>query len=167
VSAAESAAKLYALPPSLISRADLSRLMRELEALEVIVESQKIQDTAGARRLPALSLVLRDITELNDVDLTDDKQRQELNAQLKRLKQASPIVHLIFPAAVDAESLEMLVAWLRQNAHPQALVRVGLQPSLVGGVYIRTTNKVFDFSLKGLLGGRHDIISKELGSLLA
>jgi F0F1-type ATP synthase delta subunit len=41
-----------------------------------------------------------------------------------------------------------IVAWLRQNLHPTALVTVGLQPSIVGGCIVRTPDHFYDFSLR-------------------
>jgi F0F1-type ATP synthase delta subunit len=171
MSEASQSAEQYVLPPSLIGRVDVARLLREVEAVDSELESQKVRaqeaDKKPAYHLPSISQALNDFVELNALELTKEKERDVIKKQLQHLKDKAPVMHLTFPAAVDdPESLGRLVAWVRDNIHAQALVSIGLQPSLVGGVYIRTPNKVFDFSLKSVLAGKRDIIVKELGALL-
>lgn len=164
-------AKQYVLPPSLVGRVDVARLLREVEAVDSELESQKVRAQEAGKEptyhLPSVSQALNDFVELNELELTKEKERDIVKKQLQYLKDKAPVMHLTFPAAVDdPESLGRLVAWVRDNIHAQALVSIGMQPSLVGGVYIRTPNKVFDFSLKSALAGKRDLIVKELGALL-
>ena len=90
-----------------------------------------------------------------------------LKEQVRKLKEHAPIIHMTFAVEADPESLSQLVAWIRQEIHPQALISDGLQPSLVGGVYMRTPNHVHDFSVRRLLADKRDIIAHELEAAYA
>ena len=54
---------------------------------------------------------------------------------------------------------------MRGSVHPQAVISVGLQPALIGGVYVRTPNHVMDLSLRARLKGNRELITKELEAL--
>lgn len=155
----------YALPPTLVGHADLARLVREVESIEDDLQSQKVRDETAAYQMPSMSQGLDDFLELNKIDVTDGHLLPDLKKQLQTLKDHAPIIHMTFAVEADSDSLEQLVAWLRQEIHPHTLLAVGLQPSLIGGVYMRTPNQVHDFSLKSVLAGKRDIIIRELEQL--
>lgn len=161
-------ADAYLLPSSLISKADVARLKREVETLDNALETQKVR--AGGQQfsyhMPVTSQLLSDFVELNKLDLANDKVRLELKEQLQALKEKASTMHMTFASVADPESLGQLVTWIRQNIHPQALLSVGLQPAIVGGVYLRTPNHVHDFSLKSMLAGKRELITGGLESLL-
>lgn len=161
----------FKLPPTLISRVDVSRLGREVESVDNELESQKVRSQAKGEKkvdyhMPATSQALSDFLELNTVDMTKGQERAKLKHDLAVFKDKAPIIHMTFASQADSESLQKLVAWIRAEIHPQALISVGLQPALVGGVYIRTPNKVFDFSLKQHLHDKRSIIVNQLEGLL-
>jgi len=164
------AAVQYVLPAVLITRADLARLMREIEALDNELEAQKVRNHASGKasgyHLPTMSRSLNDFLEQNHIDIADDKIRVALRETLKDTKEHAPIMHMTFAVEADPEFLQRLVGWLRQEIHPQALLSVGLQPALVGGVYVRTPNHVHDFSIRSLLEDKRDIIRHELEGLV-
>ena len=159
----------YAFPPALISRADLARLMREVESVENELEAQKAraqsQNQEVVYHMPPMSRSLSDFVELNQLELSDDKIRMALKENLRKLKDHAPVVHMTFAVDADSEFLQKLVDWLRKEIHPQTLLSVGLQPNLVGGVYVRTPNHVHDFSIKSYLQTKRDVMLKELESL--
>ncbi|MEJ0072672.1 MAG: hypothetical protein WDN27_01100 [Candidatus Saccharibacteria bacterium] len=162
------AATTYVLPPALIGRADLARLVREVEAIENDLESQRARSRGNpgtAYRMPTMSRSLNDFVETNKIDLNNDQARMQLTEALRTMKDKAPIIHMAFAVDADPEFLQKLVAWLRREIHPQALVSVGLQPALVGGVYMRTPNHVHDFSLRALLSDKRGIIMQELEGL--
>jgi hypothetical protein len=163
-----STATSYMLPAALIGRADLSRLVREVESVDADLESQKVRTHAdkSGYRMPTMSRSLSDFVDLNKIDLADDKRRMELTENLRVLKDKAPIMHMTFAVDADPEFLQQLVTWIRTEVHPHALLSVGLQPSIVGGVYVRTPNHVHDYSIKTLLSGKRDIIVHELEGLV-
>jgi G3E family GTPase len=159
----------YVLPPALVTRADLARLVREVEALDNELEAQKARNRATGQtgyRMPNASQGLSDFIELNKLDLNDDRARMLLKEQMKIMKDKAPIVHMTFAVEADPASLQSLVAYMRRELHPQALLSVGLQPSLVGGVYMRTPNHVHDFSVRAKLAQSRGVIAGDIEQLV-
>jgi len=156
----------YVLPPTLIGHADVARLIREIEAVDGEVQAQKVR---GGREvhLPAVSQSMSDFLELNKLDMTDGRALTALRSWLQQLKDHAPVVHMTFATEADPESLQQVVGWLREQAHPHTLLSVGLQPALVMGAYMRTPNQVHDFTVRALLKDKRDIIVGELERLHA
>ena len=155
------------LPPSVVSRVDLARLVRELEALDGALTTVAARAKVGVQSsgLPQLSQPLTDFLTANKLNLNDAKVREALIKATRHLKDTVPTVHMTFATEADRTSLQQLAQWLRTQVHPQAVIDVGLQPGLVAGVYVRTSNRVFDLSLKGALKGSRAILAKELEAL--
>lgn len=157
----------FVFPPALIGRADLARLLRELENLDNDLESQRARnrDKAEGYHMPNMSRALSDFIETNKIDMTNDHARMILTTQLRKLKDHAPVIHMTFASEADPESLQQLVTWIRGELHPQALLSVGLQPSLIGGVYVRTPNHVHDFSIRAHMKDSRKLIVEALDAL--
>jgi len=163
----EAASETYVLPSALIGRADLARLVREVETVDGDLESQKVR-TGGdktAYHMPTMSQALSDFLDLNKIDVTNVHTRMLMKEQLRKLKDKAPIVHMTFAVEADPESIQKLVAWLRENAHPHTLLSIGLQPALVGGVYMRTPNHIHDFSMRSVFQGKRGVMISQLEGL--
>lgn len=158
----------FILPQALIGHSDLVRLLRELEQVDNNLESQKAKKTAtsGNYRLPPMSQALTDFLELNKIDIKSDHVRMDLKAQLRKVKDHAPVMHMTFATEADRESIEYLTAWIRKELHPQTLISVGLQPSLIAGVYIRTPNHVHDFSVRAHMKDSRSLIVESLEALM-
>jgi G3E family GTPase len=157
-----------ALPPALVTRADLSRLVRDIEAIDNELEAQKARNHATGQsgyHVPTFSKSLADFAELNKLDLADDQLRMLLKDQMKVMKEKAPVLHMTFAVEADAASLGKIIEYVRKEIHPQALLSVGLQPALVGGVYLRTPNHVHDFSVRGRLASAHSVIAQDIEAL--
>lgn len=153
------------LPPSIVTKIDVSRLLSELEAVDGELISREAKAKTGIQ--PGGEIIysehLTDFLAANNTEISHDSvQRSYLLNKLRHLKKTTPTIHITFATPADSESLQKIAAWLRQSVHPQAVIKVGLQPSLIGGVYVRTTNHVHDFSLRAKLASHRDIITKEL-----
>lgn len=157
----------FALPPSVVSKIDVSHLVSELEQIDNDLTAIAVRAGVGvqAQTNPSLSEQLTDFLLLNKLTLKTDKERRDLIKQMHLLKDKVPTIHMTFAVKTDPESLGKLAQWLRTSVHPQAVISVGLQPALVAGVYLRTTNHVYDLSLRAALQGGRDILLKELGAL--
>ena len=157
----------YILPPNVVTRSDVSRLLTEFERVDGELTTAIVHAKTGAAPTPTptLSRSLTDFLVQNKLDVAKDHARSELLAQLKLLKDSVPVVHMTFAAEADQESLAELVKWLRASVHPQAVIAVGLQPGLIAGVYVRTPNHVYDLSLRSKLKGSRDLLVKQLGAL--
>lgn len=159
----------FILPPALIGRADLARLVREVEALDNDLEAQKVRahSSGSGYHMPTMSRSLSDFLDMNKLDLSDDQARMQAKERLREFKDKAPVVHLTFATDADPEVLQQLVTYFRTEIHPQTLLSIGLQPNLVGGVYVRTPNHVHDFSVRALLKNKRDIMVHEIEGLLA
>ncbi|HSX05985.1 MAG TPA: hypothetical protein VLF69_05945 [Candidatus Saccharimonadales bacterium] len=158
----------FALPPALITRADLARLIREVESLDNELEAQKARNQATGKtgyKMSNISRGLSDFVELNKLDLSSDHTRMHLREQMKALKDHAPIVHMTFSIEADPASLQYLVAYMRTELHPQTLLSVGLQPSIVGGVYMRTPNHVHDFTVRARMAASRGVIAADIEQL--
>lgn len=157
----------FVLPPSVVSKIDVSRLVSEIERVDNELTTAAVRAKTGTEEVtrPALSDQLTDFMSGNGIAVDDGQGRSELIKQLRLFKDKAPVIHMTFAVTADRESLQQIVQWLRTSVHPQALLSVGLQPALVAGVYMRTPNRVHDFSLRAALDGRHDLLVQELGAL--
>jgi F0F1-type ATP synthase delta subunit len=162
------AATGYTLPSALIGRADLARLIREVESVDNELAAQKVRnkDNQESLHMPTMSKGLRDFIDLNKINFIDSQTRMTVKEQLSSMKDHAPVVHMTFAVDADPDFLQQLITWIRKEIHPQALISVGLQPAIVGGVYIRTPNHVHDFTIKALLEGKRDVIMNELEGLM-
>ena len=160
----------FVLPPSVVSKIDISHLVAELESLDGILNATAIRAATGAQdqTRPAVSDQLTEFLRANALKIeADGKSRMELIKQVRLLKETAPIIHMTFAVEADKQSLQQLVQWVRTSIHPQAVIRVGLQPGLVAGVYLRTPNHVHDLSLRGMIQSSRGLLVKEIGALRA
>lgn len=151
----------FVLPPSVVTRVDISRLVREMEQLENDLTTIAVRSKSGVTNntQPILSDQMSDFLGANHLQIGPSQQRAQLIKQLRLLKDNVPNIHMTFASTADNDSLQQIVAWLRQKIHPQATILVGLQPSLIGGAYIRTPNHVHDLSLRAQLAkSRHLLV---------
>jgi F0F1-type ATP synthase delta subunit len=159
----------FIVPPSTVSKIDVSRLVHEVEWIDSELTTKSVHFKVGIRKHiePVLSEQLADFLEQNNIELMElaSRDRSSLVKQLRLLKDKVPVIHMTFATTADSESLQKLSAWIRESIHPQAVITVGLQPSLVAGVYMRTPNHVHDFSLRSKLEASHGVLVKELEAL--
>jgi len=71
---------------------------------------------------------------------------EEISGLLNKVRDTGPRLHLTFASLPNAELKRQLTAWARENIHELALVSFHYDQSIIGGVVIRTRNKIFDFS---------------------
>lgn len=156
-----------ALPSSLATRSDLQRVIAEIERIDNSLNSAQIHEQIGHPADDSLttSKQLADFLQINDIDIKNGEDRSRLLHDARHLKITAPVIHVTFATSADNDELTKIIDWVRQSVHPMAVLAVGLQPSLIGGVYIRTTNKVFDFSVRSQLANGRHIIKQELEAL--
>lgn len=154
----------FLLPPSVVSRVDLARMLDDAERVDNTLTTSAVREKAGGNGEVAMTFSeqFAAFLELNQLQFGAAQQRTAIIKQLRLLKDTVPTVHMTFAVEADRESLGQLVSWLRENVHQQTVIAVGLQPALVAGVYLRTPNHVHDLSLKAKLAGSRDLLVKEL-----
>ena len=142
----------FNVPALITSPADVSRLRREVKALDDYMRQQELRAPGSpSAMLPKMSRLLHDLATTNDLNLLDAKTRDELAEFLADVAANAPVLHISFAVDPSSAFLQKIVQWLRQNIHPSILVRVGLQPSIAAGCTVQTTNRYFDFSLRQYL----------------
>lgn len=156
----------FQLPASIVTKLDLARLVSEAERIDDALTTAEIRARTGAAALPApaVSIQFIQFLQVNKLSM-EGPRRAEVLRELRQLKDKAPVVHMTFAVTADIESLQQLANWLRQSVHAHALIEVGLQPALVAGVYMRTTNHVHDFSLRGALAEHREELAGELETL--
>lgn len=161
------AAADFVLPPSVVGKIDLSRLVTEVERVDNDLTTAEVRANGAAANAaqPIMSQQLIDFLQGNGLSLANSQERMDLIKQLRQLKDKAPVIHMTFAVTADATSLQQIAQWLRQEIDPQAVIAVGLQPGLVAGVYLRTPNHVHDLSLRGQLAAQREVLAKELGTL--
>lgn len=157
----------FVLPPSVASVIDLSRLITEVERVDNELTAAKVHAKVGVTEAaqPVISQQFSDFLGHNNLVLKNSQERTTLIQQLRILKEKAPVIHMTFAITVDRKSLEELAEWLRAEINPQVVIEVGLQPGLVAGVYVRTSNHVHDLSLRTALKDGRSVLAKELGVL--
>lgn len=157
----------FRLPPSVVTKRDVSRLVTEAERIdgELTTATVRAHVSEGVATGPTFSDQFSDFLAQNSFEFDETNARTRLVQQLRKLKDHAPVVHLTVAVPADTESLQMLTQWFRTSVHPHVVITVGLQPSLVAGVYVRTTNRVFDYSLKHALQGKRNLLVDQLEAL--
>ena len=142
---------LLKLPSNIVSQTDVARLIRELNGLDDFFIGAKNRPSGTSVQPPRLSRLMDGLSRENGVNLLEEKHRTKLMEMLKEVHKSAPSMHISFAVEPSPKALEQVLIWMRQNIHPQVLLSVGLQPAIAAGCILRTTNKVFDMSLRSYL----------------
>lgn len=140
--------KEFVLPLALVGDIDITRLLREINSLNDFFIATEVRKPGNNTQPPRITRLLNDVSVANSYNLLQKNDREELARQLNELKKTAPSIHISFAAEPSPKALEQVLRWLRENIHPLILLRVGLQPTIAAGCVLRTTNKIFDFSLR-------------------
>jgi F0F1-type ATP synthase delta subunit len=140
------------LPPGIIGLPDIARLNRELNSLnDFFAGAQSRPAGTTSSQLPKISRLLEALATENKANLINQDERTRLQNSLKEIYDHAPSMHISFAVEPSPRALEKILIWIRQNVHPQTLLTIGLQPGIAAGCILRTTNKVFDMSLRSNL----------------
>lgn len=155
------------LPTALVSSTDVSRVIRELEAVDNEFEQQRVHAPGTALVVPSLSQSLASLARDNNVDLADDTARLALRKWMVTIKNSAPVLHVTFASDAEPEIVAQIVGWIREKLHPLALVTTGVQPNLVGGCVVRTPDHIYDFSLRERFHSHRSSFVEALSAALA
>lgn len=150
------------LPVLIFGVVEIRRLKRELESLEEYVKQAAIREPGKQPPLPRVSRLLEALAAENKLQLLEPDHRKQLKAFLEHAETKAPNLHISFAADPSSAFTAKVVTWLRTNIHPHTLLEVGLQPTIAAGCIVRTTNKVFDFSLREQFKDAGTLLSKAL-----
>ncbi len=143
--------KNLVLPAAVVSDTDINHLVRELDSLNNFFLTAAARKGGTSIQPPRVTRILNTIATDAEHNLLDEKQRQSLARELKTIQSTAPVMHISFATEPSPQVLEQILVWMRANIHPYALLQVGLQPTIAAGCVLRTTNKVFDMSLRSYL----------------
>jgi hypothetical protein len=149
----------------IISPSDLKKARRELETLDDFLHQAGLRasgSTGKPVKLPQTSRLIEELVSEANANLLRAPDRAALLKYLTTLIEKAPVLHISFASEPSAPFMGKLIVWLRGNIHPQVLVHVGLQPSVVAGCIVRTANKQFDMSLKQAFEDQRQVLIDDL-----
>lgn len=149
-------------PGKLSGAIDLARIIRELDVLSQSLQQASIRTPGENVQLPKTSKLLEEVAALNKVSLLDSNQREQFLELLKSIKNHAPVIHIAFATEPSSQFVSKITSWMRSNISPIILVDVGLQPAITAGCTVRTTNKVFDMSLRHRFAESRGVLVKKL-----
>lgn len=153
---------IISLPVSAVSRVDVGRLLREVDAIDEFLRQSAIREPGTPVKMPKTSRLFDELIQNNAINMLRDDERKQVRDFLSEVMKSAPILHMSFSADASPQFTQRLISWLRSELHPLVLLQVGLQPNIGAGCVVRTTSKYFDFSLRT----RFKEKSKELATLM-
>lgn len=150
------APKTLQLPTLLVGMRDLGRLIRELEDIDEQLLQLGLRQPGTEVKLPKTTQLMDQLLSTNQLNLLKPEHRAWLKRALETVRQQAPVLHISFSIDPSTLFLEKLMVWLRREVNPIVLVGIGLQPNIAAGCIVRTTNKVFDFSLRQNFANKSD-----------
>ena len=144
---------------------ELNRVIREIKMLDSQIKQSAIRNHTSSVALPAISRLIDDLVTSNELDLTDGDVRDQLRSFLEDIKSHAPVVHIGLAHEASADEIAPIVDWMRTELNPVALVHVGIQPEIIGGCTVRTSNKFYDFSLRQHLDTSRESLLKKVLAL--
>lgn len=136
------------LPERMVTTVDLHRSLRELKRLDDWMRQAALRSPGQSVQPPKTSATLEELAAVNGVSLLHEAHRAQLIGVLEGLSEHAPKVHMSFAVEPSAAFLNSMIVWLRANISPLIMLQIGLQPTLAAGCTLRTTNKMFDMSLR-------------------
>jgi F0F1-type ATP synthase delta subunit len=136
------------LSTNIVSQVDVARIQRELKNLDDFFTASKTRAAGTPMQLPRLTRLLDQLARDNNYNLLEESHRKTMFQELDQIIGRAPVLHISFAAEPSTQALEKILIWFRSNIHQQALLQVGLQPTIAAGCVLRTNNKVFDMSLR-------------------
>lgn len=140
------------LPDSIYSPEQLEACQMELEQYLGWRRRQETRKKVGASAKAPEPFVLSpemgdllgnsdDAAKLSMAELED--WQTQLGEWLKK-----PVVHLTFAVPPTVGIKADMVKWFRKEISPDLLVRFGINRNIIGGLVVRTTGHIYDFSFR-------------------
>jgi len=146
------------LPLVVVSRVDVGKLQRELEALDAFLTQAAIRQPGTSLTMPRTTRTLDDFARQNNLNLINTDDRKRLKQFLDEVKDNAPTIQMSFAADPPAAFVAKVIKWLRQEIHPLLLLQTGLQPGIAAGCVLRTPNRYFDLSLRRYFKQQRDLL---------
>lgn len=150
----------FRLPLSVYGRAEITRMQRELGRIDDFFVDAAKRKPGASITPPRITRVLDEIARSNKINLLEANGRKILADTLERVLGEAPRLHISFAAEPSPRAFETILSWFRKNVHPNTLISIGLQPAIAAGCVVRTSNKIFDFSISAQLKKQEDYLYK-------
>ena len=153
------------LPISIVGYVDVGRLTREMESLNDFLNQANIREPGTPMQLPKTSKLFDEVVSVNSLNMLQKEDRDRLLLFLYEVKEKAPRLHISFGADPSPLFLQKLIGHLRSTIHPLVLVQIGLQPNIGAGCVLRSTNRVFDMSLREDFKQKRGLLMKHIAQL--
>lgn len=151
------------LPLAISTPVELGRVLRELGQIDEKLNQETIKNKgAKSTTIVKLSNSTSELVKSINADIYDQHIRQQLIAYLTDIKHKAPVMHVSFSSEASHQFTMRIVSWLRKEVNPNALVVVGLDPTIGAGSKVRTNNHYFDFSLASRLKKNHSLLADKI-----
>jgi len=150
------------LPVLVVRPGDLGRLVRELAVIDDRLLQLKLRQAGSEVKLPKTTQLMDQLIALNGLNLLQVGDRDWLIEALGAIKDHAPVLNISFSVDPSPVFMGKLMTWLRREIHPFVLVNIGLQPNIAAGCVVRTTNQVFDFTLRRNFAQKRDMLRQAL-----
>lgn len=135
------------LPTGVVSTGDARRLHRDIVALEDTLQAIRIRTNAPVAKLPRLSRSLEAFASTNRLNFLLPEDRHHAAVFMNYVLNKAPVMSISFASEASRKFTTEIVMWLRANFDSEMLLEIGLEPNIAAGCIVRTTNRVYDFSL--------------------
>lgn len=137
----------FKLPSALYTPDQLRVSAEELHALAA--ELRRTEGTKAAKKESELGS--DPLVVLESLPAAVRRKHEAITAVAEELEQMlahSPRVTITLAGLASHTLKEELVSWLRTNTAPNVLVSFHVNPDIAGGMVVRSTNHVYDFSFR-------------------
>lgn len=150
------------LPTSVVTTADVGKILRELEKIENNLLQLKMRDSGSSVAMPTLTKRIEELLAMNKLNLLHQTDIKKLRTFLEHVKEKAPVMHISFSSEPTPAFLEKLIVWIRRELKPDILLTIGLQPAIGAGCMLRTTNKFFDLSLRQTFVDKRTLLLEQI-----
>jgi hypothetical protein len=157
------------LPVSIVSPMDIARLVREIDSIDDYFRQEKIRngEEVQPNQMSQISKLMDQLVSTNQLNLSQELDRQKIVDELAFMSSSAPILHISFSVDPPGSHIQKIIAWLRTNIDQNALVTIGLQPNIGAGCVVRSTNKLFDMSLREFFADKRQFFIEKIHQSLA
>ena len=128
------------LPVQIVARADFHQAR-----LQLAEYAQQLHGQGKPEPTVLASALLEHYLEPEDAQ--NIKVVESLSSQLEAAEKTLPVVNITMAARPTREQASRLAAWFRQEIAPTVLMTFHVDPAVLAGAVVRTTNYMHDLSL--------------------
>ncbi|HEX5395308.1 MAG TPA: hypothetical protein VFW52_03105 [Candidatus Saccharimonadales bacterium] len=146
------------IPTAIVGQTDINRVLREIGALDDFFLSASARTAGTNITPPRITYMLQQTARENGLNLMESAHRTELKQKLTEALKTAPVLHISFATEPPPRITDSILSWLRSNVHRHTMLVIGLQPTIAAGCVLRSSNKIFDMSLRAHLHKQEDYL---------